>query len=88
LLAYFLTSPYLYIAAGGWILAHFALPVRDPFSHSLAGASWVRHEWQSEVVLAAVYRAAGWSGLVLLGTACFGATSPGFCCAIASRTRR
>jgi hypothetical protein len=65
---------YLHIAAGGWILAHFALPVRDPFSHSLAGASWVRHEWLSEVVLAAVYRAAGWSGLVLLGAACFGAT--------------
>jgi hypothetical protein len=65
---------YLHVAAGRWMLAHFALPVRDPFSHSLAGATWVPHEWLAEVALAAVYRAAGWSGLVLLGAASFGAT--------------
>jgi hypothetical protein len=65
---------YLHIAAGRWMLAHLALPIRDPFSHSLAGASWVPHEWLADVVLAAVYWAAGWSGLVLFGAACFGAT--------------
>jgi len=65
---------YLHIAAGRWMLAHVALPVEDPFSHSLAGANWVPHEWLAEVVLAAVFWAAGWSGLVVLTAACFGAT--------------
>jgi hypothetical protein len=56
------------------MLAHFALPVHDPFSHSLAGASWVPHEWLAEIVLALAYGAGGWSGLVLLGAACFAAS--------------
>jgi hypothetical protein len=64
---------YLHIAAGRWIWAHLALPTEDPFSHSFAGATWVPHEWLAEVVLAAVYWAAGWSGLVVLTAACFGA---------------
>ena len=63
---------YLHIAAGRWILSQFALPAQDPFSHSLAGASWVPHEWLAEVMLTGVYRTSGWNGLVLLGAACFG----------------
>jgi hypothetical protein len=62
---------YLHIAAGRWIITHSALPLHDPFSHSLAGASWVPHEWLAEVVLALVYRIGGWSGLVLMSAACF-----------------
>src|SRR5271155_274073 len=62
---------YLHIAAGRWMLAHGALPIRDPFSYTFAGARWIPHEWLAEIVLAAVYRAAGWSGLVLLTIACF-----------------
>jgi len=62
---------YLHIAAGRWMLAHFELPVHDPFSHSLAGASWIPHEWLAEVVLALVYGAGGWGGIVLAGAACF-----------------
>ena len=27
---------YLHIAAGGWMLAYAALPLPDPFSHSVA----------------------------------------------------
>jgi len=65
---------YLHIAAGRWMLAHAALPVHDPFSHSLAGATWVPHEWLSEIVLAAVYDLTGWSGLVLLTAAAFAAS--------------
>jgi hypothetical protein len=64
---------YLHIAAGRWMITHSALPVHDPFSHSLAGASWVPHEWLAEIILALVYGAAGWSGLVLVGAACFAA---------------
>jgi hypothetical protein len=62
---------YLHIAAGRWMLAHGALPVRDPFSYTFAGAEWVSHEWLAEIVLAAVYRAAGWSGVMLLTITCF-----------------
>jgi hypothetical protein len=64
---------YLHIAAGRWILAHAALPAQDPFSHSMAGASWVVPEWLSELVLAAVFGVAGWSGLELAAALCFGA---------------
>ena len=62
---------YLHIAAGRWMLAHTALPVHDPFSHTFAGAVWVPHEWLAEVILAATYDLAGWSGLVLLTAAAF-----------------
>src|SRR4029077_4674451 len=62
---------YLHIAAGRWVIAHAALPVHDPFSHSLAGAVWVPHEWLAEPALAAFLNAAGWSGLVLLTAAAF-----------------
>ncbi len=65
---------YLHIAAGRWMLAHDALPVHDPFSYTFAGARWVPHEWLAELVMAAAYRAAGWSGLVLLTIACFAAS--------------
>jgi hypothetical protein len=64
---------YLHLAAGRWMLTHLALPVQDPFSHSLAGAVWVPHEWLAEIVLALVYDAAGWNGLALLTAACFAA---------------
>ncbi|HET7594101.1 MAG TPA: hypothetical protein VFK49_01545 [Stellaceae bacterium] len=62
---------YLHIAAGQWVIAHAALPVRDPFSHTMAGAPWIPHEWLSEVLLAGVYALAGWPGLVLLTALCF-----------------
>jgi hypothetical protein len=65
---------YLHIAAGRWMIAHMALPVHDPFSYTMAGARWVPHEWLAEIVLAAVFRVAGWSGLVLLTAACFALT--------------
>src|SRR5260370_32750107 len=62
---------YLHVAARQWMIAHAALPVRDPFSHPMAGPPWVPHEWLSEVVLAGVDRLARWTGLVLLTALCF-----------------
>jgi len=62
---------YLHVAAGQWMIAHAALPMRDPFSHTMAGTPWVPHEWLSELVLAGVYGLAGWPGLVLLTALCF-----------------
>lgn len=55
-----------HLAAGKWIIAHRAVPHADPFSYSFAGASWMAHEWLSEVLMAASFRAGGWSGVVVL----------------------
>ncbi|HUC66493.1 MAG TPA: hypothetical protein VMA53_13735 [Stellaceae bacterium] len=62
---------YLHIAAGRWIIAHHALPLHDPFSHSMAGATWVAHEWLSELLLAFVYDRFGWPAVALLAALCF-----------------
>jgi hypothetical protein len=71
---------YLHIAAGRWMLAHRALPFHDPFSHSLASASWVPHEWLAEIALAGAFGLAGWSGVLLI-------TALGFAAAMALLTR-
>jgi hypothetical protein len=65
---------YLHVAVGRWIIGHLALPLRDPFSSTMPGAIWIPHEWLSEVVMAVVYRLAGWNGLVLLTGALFACT--------------
>jgi hypothetical protein len=62
---------YFHIAVGRWIIAHGALPTSDPFSHTIAGAPWLTHEWLGEVALALVYAAGGWRAVVLLTAACF-----------------
>jgi hypothetical protein len=62
---------YLHIAAGRWMVTHAALPTYDPFSYTFAGAHWAAPEWLAEIVLATVYRVAGWSGLALATIACF-----------------
>ena len=63
---------YLHIAAGKWMLMHWALPASDPFSHSMAGAHWIVHEWLSELLLGATFGFGGWHALALLTAACFG----------------
>jgi hypothetical protein len=64
-----------HVAAGEWILDHRAVPRVDPFSYTFAGKPWVAHEWLAELVMAAAWRAGGWSALSLLfavaGTALF-----------------
>jgi hypothetical protein len=62
---------YLHIAAGRWMLAHLALPLADPFSHSMVGAAWLPHEWLAEIALAAAFALGGWSGVVMLVAASF-----------------
>ena len=59
-----------HLATGAWIVAHARAPTTDPFSFTATGRPWVAHEWLSELAMYASYRAAGWSGLiVLIGTA-------------------
>jgi hypothetical protein len=64
---------YLHIGAGQWIIAHLALPIRDPFSHSMSGAPWSVPEWLGEVLLAGAYDIAGWLAIILLTASCYGA---------------
>lgn len=62
---------YWHLAAGRWILEHGTIPVTDPFSHSMRGAPWTAHEWLSEVIFAAAYMTAGWTGLAALTALAF-----------------
>ena len=55
-----------HLATGEWIIAHGAAPRADPFSHSMAGAAWIAHEWLSEVLLTLAFRLGGWGGVVLM----------------------
>jgi len=57
---------YWHLAAGSWMLDHRQIPGVDPFSFPHFGKSWVAHEWLSEVLMTLVWRAAGWTGLVVL----------------------
>lgn len=57
---------YWHIATGQWILDHWAIPFRDPFSFSMPGAEWVPHQWLGEVILALVYNGGGWSAVATL----------------------
>ena len=53
-----------HIAIGRWIIAHRAIPFRDPFSYTARGQLWVPHEWLAEVVFAAIHDPLGWGGVV------------------------
>ncbi len=57
---------FLHLAVGDWILEHRAVPRTGLFSATRGGAPWVDNEWGSQVLLAAVFRAWGVKGLVLL----------------------
>ncbi|HEY9156453.1 hypothetical protein [Candidatus Binatus sp.] len=62
---------------GRELLAHGSLPRGNPYSYSAPGYSWLRHEWLSEVLMAAMFDKFGPFGLKLLkfvcavGTICF-----------------
>ncbi len=58
-----------HIATGEWIFAHHAVPHVDPFTFSVAGQPWTAHEWLSEILLGAAYRAGGFIGVTLLTAA-------------------
>jgi hypothetical protein len=51
---------YWHIATGQSMLASFAIPVQDPYSHTMLGEPWMVHEWLSEIIFALVYRVGGW----------------------------
>ncbi|MFI4935420.1 MAG: hypothetical protein ACHP7N_12420, partial [Caulobacterales bacterium] len=64
-----------HLAAGRWMIEHRQIPLTDPFSYTFAGRPWVAHEWLSEVIMAAAFALAGWSGVMLLTGLCMGAAA-------------
>jgi hypothetical protein len=53
-----------HLRTGRFILETRSIPRADVFSFTAHGWEWVTHEWLTEVVMFALYRAAGWGGLV------------------------
>jgi hypothetical protein len=61
-----------HLRAGAMILDSGVIPARDTFTFTAAGAPWLDQQWGAQVILAAVYRLAGWTGLVVLRAALVG----------------
>ncbi|HKG56011.1 MAG TPA: hypothetical protein VKA85_02075 [Candidatus Limnocylindrales bacterium] len=58
-----------HLRAGALAVDSRAIPSADTFTFTAAGAPWVDQQWGAQVLLAAVYRAAGWTGLVVFRAA-------------------
>jgi hypothetical protein len=54
------------LRAGAEILAGNGIPTVDSWTFTAAGTPWLDQQWGAQVLLAAVYQAAGWTGLALL----------------------
>jgi hypothetical protein len=54
-----------HLRTGQLILANHSLFRTDPFSFTRFGQPWINHEWLSEVLLFALYRVAGFGGLIV-----------------------
>jgi hypothetical protein len=68
------SDTYWQITIGQWILDHHALPRVDFYSFTKAGEPWVSSSWLSQVLLAASYNLAGWTGPIVLAAACIAVT--------------
>lgn len=55
-----------HLRAGSEILDTRAIPTVDSWTFTAAGLPWTDQQWGAQVILAAVYRLGGWTGLVLL----------------------
>jgi hypothetical protein len=62
-----------HLRAGTEILDGAGIPTRDTFTFTAAGEPWLDQQWGAQVVFGAVYRLAGWTGLVVLRAALVGA---------------
>jgi hypothetical protein len=62
-----------HLRAGGLTMDTGLIPASDTFTFTAYGQPWLNQNWGAEVVLAAVYRAAGWAGLAILRAALVGA---------------
>ncbi|KRR30177.1 hypothetical protein [Bradyrhizobium retamae] len=68
------SDTYWQITVGQWILDHHALPRTDSYSFTKAGEPWTSSSWLAQVLYAASYNLAGWTGPVVLASSCIAAT--------------
>jgi hypothetical protein len=68
------SDTYWQVAVGRWILDHHALPRVDIYSFTRAGEPWTSSSWLAQVLFAASYNLAGWTGPVVLAAGCIGST--------------
>jgi hypothetical protein len=61
-----------HLRAGAEILDARAIPTVDSWTFTATGLSWVDQQWGAQVVLAAVNRLGGWTGLAILRAALVG----------------
>jgi hypothetical protein len=54
-----------HLKTGQYIIQTHGIPHTDIFSSSRLGSEWITHEWLSEVFMYAVYRIAGFAGLIV-----------------------
>lgn len=54
-----------HLKTGQLILQNHAVFHADPYSSTKAGEPWINHEWLSDILMFAVYRLAGWAGLIV-----------------------
>ena len=52
-----------HLRAGAEILDTRAIPTADTWTFTAAGLPWTDQQWGAQVILAAVYQVAGWTGL-------------------------
>jgi hypothetical protein len=62
------------ITIGQWIVDHGAVPTTDVYSFTMRGQPWISTQWLAQAAYAAVYAVAGWTGPVVLASACIAAT--------------
>src|SRR5688572_14852207 len=58
-----------HLQTGQDIVQSQSIPRVDDYSFTKAGSEWVAHEWLSEVFMYAIYRVAGWGGLLFIFSA-------------------
>ena len=54
-----------HIRTGEIILRTWQIPTQDPFSFHYPALKWTAHEWLSEVIMAALFKTSGLTGVVL-----------------------
>jgi hypothetical protein len=62
------------ITIGQWIVDHGAVPTTDVYSFTMRGQPWISTQWLAQVAYAAAFSLAGWTGPVVLASACIAVT--------------
>lgn len=62
------------ITIGQWIVDHGAVPTTDVYSFTMRGQPWISTQWLAQAAYAEAYALAGWTGPVVLASACIAAT--------------